>query len=369
MSDNEGGIFGGEPQPNVIELPKRRRLIFYDEIGNQLAGKPYVVKGVAALGEVSGLIGAPGAGKSALTNEIAIHVAHNRVWRGHRVAGTGVLFLPTERATLIERRIAAHRERDKLPDKLPIAIAGQTINLMDPKCAPTISALIAQAEQRCGQPFRLAIIDTHGKAMAAGGGDEMTARDQNIAAVNMRRIIEARDGLLHILSVGHFGKDHSKGERGSNARLGDLDVEIQITGDNIKTAKITKGNDQEQAVLTNFALEPFEFGVDAEGDPVRTWIVSPQDFPHGPNRQKLTDRQARARQALADTIIKRGRPAPAEFQLPGHIKVVRLKEWEAELKHQHVIEGANPRARFVELRDNLAARHLIGIRDGHAWLV
>ena len=99
------------------------------------------------------------------------------------------------------------------------------------------------------------------------------AKDQNIVQANLRRLFD-RGCHVHIAGIGHTGKDESRGERGSNARLADVDLQVQITGDSVKTATVTKANDQPEGVLTGFKLEPFEFGRDEDGDPIRTFILS-----------------------------------------------------------------------------------------------
>jgi len=57
--------------------------------------------------------------------------------------------------------------------------------------------------------FGLIVIDTYAKGIAANGGDEDKARDQNRAAANLRRVQSLVD--IHIALVGHTGKDESRG--------------------------------------------------------------------------------------------------------------------------------------------------------------
>jgi AAA domain len=68
-----------------------------------------------ARGETSAWIAPPGAGKSALQTEIAIHCAAQRDWRGHKAkAACGVVIFALERADLYRRRLQAYRMRDGL---------------------------------------------------------------------------------------------------------------------------------------------------------------------------------------------------------------------------------------------------------------
>jgi hypothetical protein len=237
-------------------------------------------------------------------------------------------------------------------------------------CVSIIVATVREAEQHFGCEVGLSIFDTYAKGIAAGGGDEDKARDQNIVQANLRRVLDHLN--IHIAGIGHTGKDETRGERGSNARLADVDVLVQITGDDVKTVSVEKGNDQPMGALTAFQLEPFDLGVDEDGEPMRTFIVSKEIFAAAQaRRQKLSDRQKLALEALAEATLAHGRDAPREYGLPPHIKVVTVNEWQAELVRQNVIEanGANPRARCREVRLSLAARKAIGSRDDFVWPV
>jgi RecA-family ATPase len=258
---------GSEPPSRNASLP----LTFFDEL-TEPAPKPWLIKNVIARGETSSWIAPPGKGKSALLTDIAVHKASSRDWRSYHTKGRcGIVYFALERADLVKRRLAAHRRRDDLED-LPIAVAGQVIDLMNRSCVDTILATIRKAEQRFVCDVGLIIIDTYNKGIAAGGGDEDKARDQNIAQANLRRVLD--QAQIHIAGIGHTGKDESKGERGSSARLADVDILVQITGDIVKTATVKKGNDQPEGTLTSFQMEAFDFGVDEDGDRFGTFILT-----------------------------------------------------------------------------------------------
>jgi AAA domain len=343
------------------------KLTFFDELTDP-PSKEWLIKNVVARGETSSWIGPPGAAKSALLTDLAVHVASGRDWRSHQTKGRcGTVYFALERAGLVKRRLAAYRRRDDLKD-LPIAVAHEIINLMNPGCVDIILSTVAKAEERFGCDAGLIIIDSYSKGIAAGGGDEDKAKEQNITHVNMRRILEHKS--VHIAGVGHTGKDETKGERGSNARLADVDLVAQITTSNgIKTVTVKKANDQPDGALTSFRLEPFDFGLDEDGDPVRTFIVSQEILTGALPCKKLSDRQKLALAALTEALLSHGRPAPAEYELPQGVKVVALERWKTELFRGGVldVEGSNPRARFAEIRLKLVARHLIGVRDGFVW--
>lgn len=212
------------------------------------ACKNWIIKNVIARSEISSWIGSPGATKSTLLTDLAVHAAAKPDWRGHQIKEpVGVVYFALERANLVRRRLTAYRLRDRLPADIPIAVCGNIIDLMDSKCADIILGTIMSAEKGFGRDVGLVIIDTYNKGIAAGGGDEDKARDQNRVAANMRRILERKD--LHIAGVGHTGKDETRGERGSNARLADVDLQVKISGDPIRTVRSKRPTTRPRAIL------------------------------------------------------------------------------------------------------------------------
>jgi AAA domain len=263
--------FYSQRKPNALPLT------FFDDLSEKPPPKPWLIKNVIARGETSSWIAPPGKGKSALLTDIGVHVAAGRDWRNYRSKGrAGVIYFALERADLVRRRLIAHKRRDNLVS-LPVAVVSQVIDLMHRSCVETIRATVVEAEQRFGCGAGLVIFDTYSKGIAAGGGDEDKARDQNIVQANLRRLFD-RGCNVHIAGVGHTGKDESRGERGSNARVADIDLQSQITGDEIKIATTIKANDQPEQVLTSFKLEPFDFEPDEDGEPFRTYILAPELF-------------------------------------------------------------------------------------------
>jgi hypothetical protein len=232
-------------------------------------------------------------------------------------------------------------------------------------CVEYILRAIKQAEDRWRRGMGLVIIDTYPKGIAAGGGDESQAKDQNAALSNLRRVIDKTG--VHIATVGHTGKDVSKGERGSNAKLCDVDVQVQLSGDRVKTATVKKANDQAEGPLTSFRLEPYDFGADEDGDPFQVFIMSDEiiDAVDVPSRE-LTPQQARAIETLAETVLSHG----VDISSPVRAKAVTADQWRDEMYRRGVIDpiGKNPRARFFELRLRLAAKHLIGVEGDLVWL-
>ena len=298
----------GEQAQNKQRETERRNsklaLTFFGQL-TKPTSKPWLIKNGIARGETSSWIAPPGQGKSALLTDIGIHLGGGKFWRGYRTKERcGVLYLALERADLVKRRLIAHRLRDNLPDDLPIAVSGQVIDLMHRGCVKVILGAIHEAEQHFGLGVGLVIIDTYPKGIAAKGGDESQAKDQNIVLANLRRVLDQKH--IHIAGVGHTGKDETRGERGSNAQLADVDLMIQIAGEEIRTVMVKKANDQPEGPLTSFRLETVRLR------PRRGWGAVPYGYSRRRDHQRRrATPPALTRSATAGTGgADRGNPVP-----------------------------------------------------------
>jgi len=358
--------FGQQAKPPGIPLD------YYENFGTAVAKKP-IIKGVINKGERSSWIGPPGSGKSALLANIATHVAEGHDWRDYRSKGRiGVVYFALERGQLAKRRLMAHALQTRKLN-LPIAVASGIINLLNSGCVATIIDTIRTAEAHFGFPVGLIVIDTFNKGIAAGSGDEDKAKDQNTAAANLQQVQDALTDV-HIALIGHTGKDESRGARGSNAHLGDVDMMVQISAaDGVRTATITKNNDGAEGLLTRFKLEVVVLDQDEDGDDITTAIVSQDllDAKKENSRAKLTKSQRRAMEMLERVIIDLGKPGPISSQYPTNIKVVTVEQWrDACFKGGLSPAGTEASAdkAFRRAMKDLLALHRVGTWDGLVWI-
>jgi hypothetical protein len=235
--------------------------------------KPWIMKNVIARRETSSWTGGPKKGKSALVTDLAVSAARGIDWRGYRSKERcAVVYIAFERADLTKRRLEAYKRKYGLHG-LPIAIVkAPAINVMTPESVEVLTDTIRSVEQRFRLPVGLVIIDTWAKALALGGGNEDRAMDQNRALGHLRQVEERTD--IHIALVNHTGKDESRGTRGSNATEGDFDVLVEISGSTVKTATVTRANDQPEGPLTSYTMESYSFGTDEDGDEISVGIMS-----------------------------------------------------------------------------------------------
>jgi hypothetical protein len=351
--------------------PHALKLSYFGEFGDQSRKRP-ILKGFLNKGEISSVIAAPGRGKSALVAEIAIHCAAGEDWRNHSaVEPCGVVIFALERAGLYCRRFDAYALRDGYKG-LPIAVVSKVIDLLASRCVQTIVTTVQEAEQHFGRPVGLIVFDTFSKGIAAGGGDENSAKDQNRVAANLRRVQELID--IHIAAIGHTGKDETRGVRGSNAHLGDVDVMVLITGDSkTKTAKVIKANDQEERVVAQFRLDLAATGkVDDDGQTETTAIISTEavsSFDTGGG--KLSNIQQAALDEIWNCIADgETAPRPNNVHVPVGVTGVTLATWKKRLAARGIINlDGSHREQFKRIYVTLAKFCKIGIWEEFVWAI
>jgi AAA domain len=233
-------------------------------------------------------------------------------------------------------------------------------------------ATIEEAEKRFDCKVGLIVIDTYSKGIAAGGGDENTARDQNAVAANLQRLHERK--TLHIAAVGHTGKDEKRGARGSNAHLADVDTMVQISiNGSVKTATVIKGNDQPEGVLTTFKLETVKLGVDEDGDDLTTAVVHAEQIAPAAPREKgrqLRPAERIALRALDEAINTEGKRAPANANIPKSARVVDLDVWRQHAYRLGISASTGARAKqvaFKRVAESLFGSEAVGCCDGIVW--
>jgi hypothetical protein len=359
-----------KPQASVKGFP----LEHYENFGATVS-KSWIIKNVIAVGETSSWIGAPGAGKSALITDLMVHIALGKDWRGHRSKETcGVVYIALERGELVKRRlIALAKQTLGFAKKLPFSIARQVIDLVKPACVEQIIATINSAAEFHGCRIGVIVIDTYAKGIAAGGGDENSAKDQNMTLANLRRVQEATG--VHIAIIGHTGKDENKGPRGSNAFVGDVDMMVQFSGDkDQRIATIVKNNDGAEGLLTRYTLEVAVLGKDEDGDDITTAIISADELisEKDISRANLNKTQRKAMEMLERAIVDDGREVPISSEYPQGVgKMVTLDGWKA-----CCIKGGLSAAGTKESTDkafrrvvsDLDGMHRIGVWEGNVWI-
>jgi hypothetical protein len=241
----------------------------HDKLGET---KQWIAKGLLAKGECSRWIAPPKMMKSALLSSAMNHLGAGVHWQGFKVKRKiGGIYFALERPALTLRRLVAE-QKDRKWNNLPIRICKVRFALA---ARPDVQAMIDTINRTSDEMKQLVefiTIDTSAKLIAAHGGDEQQAKDNALVWGNLAEV-RLKTGV-HSAVIGHMGKDTSKGERGSNSTLGDADVVISISGDDlVKTATVTDANDLAEGDLFSFTGKKYVFGTDEDGDEDAVHIV------------------------------------------------------------------------------------------------
>jgi hypothetical protein len=213
----------------------------------------------------------------------------------------------------------------------------------------------------------LVVIDTLNRSLV---GSENKPEDMAAYVRAADAILEAFDCAVDV--VHHCGVDGTR-PRGHTSLTGAADAQLATTrdaaGNIVVTVEAMKDGPEGEVIVSK--LEVVEVGTDSDGEIITSCIVLAVEggAVRPATTRKLSDRQRLALDFLANCAAERGKPPPTEFGLSAGLLAVTVNEWRDELYSRGVLdrEAKNPREDFRRLRNQLAARRLIGERDGHVW--
>jgi AAA domain len=357
----------------IINLPNERRLTFttFADV-EQHPRKDWLVRDFLGVGEMSAKYGMPGTAKSALAGDLSAHVAAGLPWFKRQVSQGAVLYIAAERAALVKRRMAAWRLHHGIND-IPLAIVAKSIDLRsDRKDAESVIECCEQLQKRFGHDPRLVVIDTVSRVLA--GGDENAPAHMGQFVTNLAHI-QSRTGA-HILVIHHVPQGQLR-LRGHGSLLGSMDttVSLEKSAAGSVTAAVDKNNDGPEGQTIAFRLEAVELYRDQETGEITTApVVIPTEVVRqqaGRKKKPLSPKYERARRTLAGLANgSLAKAAPDDWGLPVAINIVPADTWRDALLRDGVLdkEDTNVRKRFWDLKDRLAARNVIGERDGCVWI-
>jgi hypothetical protein len=347
----------------ALRQDRKSKFLLYREM-SATSRKEWLVRDFLGSGDASAFYGIPGCGKSALVEDLALHVAAGREWHGRAVQQGTVLYVALERRQLVERRAIAFRERHAIED-IPFALIGGVFDLRTPQAVASLVDTCRQVEMETGETVALVVIDTISRALC--GGDENSPKDMGaIVAATSKLQSETK---AHVLWVHHMPQDGAERLRGHGALLGAMDTTVHVESGDVRSATVVKANDSEEGEKIVFTLDSVTIGPETTAP-----VVVPADpalaRPTGAKR-RLSPRSRRALEALNETIINHGQPSPPDLALPVGTRTATLDQWREELFAQNVLDrlAANPRADFKRCLDQLADRGLIASRNNLVWAI
>lgn len=363
MSGTRGRSVG-----NPSTSADRFRLVPFDRIRLSTAPR-FLVKGLLPIIGLAVFWGPPKCGKSFLVFDLLMHVALGWLYQGRRVQAGPVVYCALEGQAGFEARAEAFKQRhlDSNTAPVPFYLMPTPLNLVADNPG-LISAIRMQMPE--GERPAVVCLDTLNRSFVGSESDD----EAMTAYVKAADVLRDAFGCL-VVVVHHSGVDASR-PRGHTSLIGALDAQIAVKKDSDGriSAVVERMKDGPEGEAWTVRLEPVEVGKDDDGDPISSCVVVEEAGATKPSAgpgRRMNDRQRLAIGALNEAIINFGKPAPASFNLPSKPLAVPAERWREELHARGVIEAddRNPRASFKRLREGLAARSLIGERDGLIWSV
>lgn len=230
------------------------------------------IKGLLAAGDITALLGKPGAGKSFLALDMAACIARGTPFHGHRTRRGAVLYLYLEGAGGLDKRIAAMRLESRLSEADPIEFVTVPVELLSD--APRIIATLRDFAATAPVKPSAVVVDTLSRSLP--GLDENCVETMG-GVVRACDEVAAATGVA-VLLVHHLGKDDTRGARGHSSLNGGIAGEITITraGD-IRTATVTKSRHGRDGDALTFKLRTVALGLDDDGDQMTSCVIDPAE--------------------------------------------------------------------------------------------
>jgi len=232
----------------------------------------HLVRGLFPQIGTSCLFGVPGTGKSFVAFNVVLSVAAGIDVLGRKSLQGATVYLTTEGKTgLKARAIAWALARDLDIANLPIALVEEPMNLRDPQVVATLIDRIRRLEINSGVPCRFICVDTLSQCLF---GDENRQEDMAEFTGAMTRIANTLEAQVCV--VHHSGKDKTKGARGSSVINGNFDTLLALDEGDCEGQLVLRTGKQKNDAKSSvcITLEKVECGVDGDGEPVSSLVVS-----------------------------------------------------------------------------------------------
>jgi AAA domain len=265
------GVFDRDYQPPGDlpgEAPPKFKLVDWNDIKFD-PNEEWRVEDVLPMRGFGLLYGKPRSFKSFTAIDLSIHVSLGRPWAGKRVEKGKVIYVASEGAAGMRKRIEAYKRKHNIPrGDFTLIEAAPNLGIGD----GDLSTLIAAVES-AGIAPAVIVIDTASKSIGAA--------EENGAG--MAAFVGNAEGLAQhfaclVLAVHHvgLGEDAQKRPRGWSGLGGALDVQIlcERTGDEKwTTLTVQKLKDEEDGIIFEARLSRVVVGIDKHGKEASTLIV------------------------------------------------------------------------------------------------
>ncbi|MBC8745209.1 MULTISPECIES: AAA family ATPase [Paraburkholderia] len=338
---------------------ERYRVLSADDLANAPPLR-WLVRGVLPASGLASIYGPSGSGKSFLALDLCAAIAGGEDWFGRRVDAAPVLYVCLEGEAGLSKRVSAWREHHGrvLPERM--GFITQSFDLRSPADVDALCAAVSAAGLRDG----LLVIDTLNRA--APGADENASTDMGALIEACKEIQRVIGGV--VLAVHHTGKDAAKGLRGHSSLFAALDAAIEVKRDGDRREfHVAKSKDDVDGARNPFRLQPVELGDDAEGEPVTSCVVEPDDSEAPAPVRRLGPTQKIVHDVLQ--MLLRESPHSGEAGAPAGQSCVREADVVPVIAERLSCDPTRRNTMVRRALNDFCASRIVHLRDGWIWAV
>jgi hypothetical protein len=287
-----------------------------------------------------------------------MHVALGWLYRGRKVRQGEIVYLALEGHAGFHRRVEAFRQQHDVTDASFYLITARTDLVKDH------TELIAAIKAESVSPAAV-VIDTLNRSLP---GSE--SKDEDMAAY-IRAADAVRDAFnCAVVVIHHCGLDEKR-PRGHTSLGGAVDAQLAVKRDAalnvvVEVEWMKDGDTEGDTIISK--LEPFELGIDEDGNDLSSCIVVPVEDSAPARvkdkRKKPSKADATALRALHEAVDELGTVPPASNHIPPNIKVVTFDQWRIYAYRMGISTGEQ---RAKEIAFQRASERLIGDGRVGAW--
>jgi hypothetical protein len=258
------------------------------------------------------LYGDPGAGKSFISLDMGLRLAHGMDWHGKATKPTGVLYIAGEGVRGIGKRIKGWRMKHGMEGvEAPFLLLPVAVEILDEVQRGKLLRTIDAAVQRAGFHIGLIQIDTVSRALSGADENGQEAMGQFVKACDAIR----RHANASVLGVHHSGKDKDKGMRGSTVLLGACDASIRVSKtEKIVVLKTEKQKDAEEAEPIYMEMETMRWAAGLEEEQTTLVPVLKEGAVQSEGSETLSRDQIRKAFGLIADAWGEGKPLSMAIQ-------------------------------------------------------
>jgi len=268
------------PRAEVFALQAQTKFVREPFADIQPRGAEWIVKNLLPAHGYGFIAGPSQGGKSFLSLEWSLRISTGWDVLGHRSRRVGVVYVASEGANGVRKRVAAWRQANTSANSAFELIA-QAPDLRDGADVEDLIAELRLAADQLttrGQTLGLVIIDTLAASMP--GGNENDGADMSALLTHVQRI--AMETGAFVLIVSHTGKDETRGLRGWSGQFAGADTVVMLSreeGAELRVGVVKKQKDGEDGERFAFRLERVLLGHDPDGDEISSAVVVYEDTP------------------------------------------------------------------------------------------